>query len=79
MGFHMNFYRISMELTEFLNYDAFLKIVFIFAYSADPEEMLHYAAFHLGFHCLPKYLFTGIQNEKGPVAQLVASLIAQGS
>ena len=23
------------------------------------------AAFHLGPHCLPKYLFTGIQNEKG--------------
>ena len=23
-----------------------------------------YAAFHLGLHCLPKYLFTGIQNKK---------------
>ena len=21
--------------------------------------------FHLSLHCLPKYLFTGIQNEKG--------------
>ena len=35
------------------------------ANSADPDEMLPYAAFHLGFHCLPKYLSTGIQIEKG--------------
>ena len=43
-----------------------LKIVFIFiANSADSDEMLPYAAFHLGLHCLPKYLFTDIQNEKG--------------
>ena len=33
--------------------------------SADPDEMLHHAAFHLGLHCLQKYLFTSIQNEKG--------------
>ena len=33
--------------------------------SADPDEMCPYAAFHLGLHCLPKYLFTSIQNEKG--------------
>ena len=26
--------------------------------SADPDEMPPYAAFHLGLHCLPKYLFT---------------------
>ena len=24
--------------------------------SADPDEMLLYAALHLGLHCLPKYL-----------------------
>ena len=35
----------------------FLKIGFIKANSADPDEMLPYAAFHLEFHCLPKYLF----------------------
>ena len=29
------------------------------------HEMLHYEAFHLGLHCLPKYLFAGIQNENG--------------
>ena len=37
---------------------------FISANSADPDEMPPYAAFHLGLHCLSKYLFTGIQNEK---------------
>ena len=30
-----------------------LKIVFIFANSADPDEMPYYAAFHLGLHYLP--------------------------
>ena len=34
-----------------------LKICFIFANSVDPDEMPHYAAFHLGLHCLPKYTF----------------------
>ena len=46
-----------------------LKLAFIFAHSADPDknpdEMPSYATFHLGLHCLPKYLFTGIQNEIG--------------
>ena len=54
-----------------------LKIAFILANSEDPDEMLPYAnsedldemppyaAFHLGLHCLPKYMFTSIQNEKG--------------
>ena len=28
---------------------------FVLANSADPDEMLQYAAFHLGLHCLPKY------------------------
>ena len=33
-----------------------LKIVFILANSADPDEMPPYSAFHLGLHFLPKYL-----------------------
>ena len=33
-----------------------LKIDFILANSADPDEMSPYAAFHLGLHGLPKYL-----------------------
>ena len=39
-----------------------LTINFVLANSADPDEMPHYAAFHLGLHCLPKYPFTGPQR-----------------
>ena len=42
-----------------------LEIFCIFANSPDPDEMLPYAALYLGLYCLPKYLFTGFQNEKG--------------
>ena len=31
----------------------FLKIYFVVANSADPDEMPHHAAFHLGLHCFP--------------------------
>ena len=34
-----------------------LKIFIVSANSADPVEMLYYAAFHLGLHCLPKHPF----------------------
>ena len=34
-----------------------LKIELFLAKSVDLGEMLHYALFHLCFHCLPKYLF----------------------
>ena len=34
-----------------------LKIDFALANSVNPDEMPHYAAFNLGFHCLPKYPF----------------------
>ena len=41
------------------NYDVFLslKFVLILANCADPDEMQHYAAFHLGLHCLQNYPF----------------------
>ena len=39
-----------------------LKIVFILANSENPDKMPTYVTFHLGIHCLPKYLFTCIQN-----------------
>ena len=42
-----------------------LKIVFILANSAVPDEMLHHAAFHLGLLCLPKYAFRSHQYAKG--------------
>ena len=34
-----------------------LKIVFVLANSANPDEMPHNAAFHLGLHCSRKYQF----------------------
>ena len=39
-----------------------LKIVFTFTNSVDPDEMLYYVAFHLGLHCLQKYLLRGFLN-----------------
>ena len=30
-----------------------LQTNFVLSNSADPDEILHYAAFHLGLHCLP--------------------------
>ena len=39
---------------------------FIIENSADTDEIMpHYAEFHLDLHCLQKYMYTGIQNEKG--------------
>ena len=51
----------------FLYYDVFmsLKVVLTLANSVNPDEMQHYAAFHLGLHCLPKYLFRSFQYSKG--------------
>ena len=40
-------------------------VVFISATSADPDEMPHNVAFHLGLHCLPKFSFRGFQYTKG--------------
>ena len=72
MGYPINIYAVSMELSILYfkwlavkNPKWSLKIVFILANSVDPDEMLPYGAFHLGLHCCPKYLFTGIQNENG--------------
>ena len=45
-----------------------LKIVFIRANSAGPDEMPQNAAFHLGLHFLPKYPFSGFQHAKGKLA-----------
>ena len=51
----------------FLNYDVNLSltVVLILANSVDPDEMQHYAAFHLVLHCLPKYPFRGFLYTKG--------------
>ena len=40
-------------------------IFFTFTNSVDPDEMQHFAAFHLSLHYLQKYLFRGFPNIKG--------------
>ena len=32
--------------------------------SVDTDEMQHYAAFHLGFYCLPKYPLNGFRIQR---------------
>ena len=39
-----------------------LKIFLTFTNSVDPDATQHYAAFHLGLHCLQKYFFKKAQN-----------------
>ena len=39
--------------------------MFVFANSVDTDEMAHYAASHLGLHCVPKYSFRNHWNTKG--------------
>ena len=43
------------------------RFVLIFANSADPDEMHHYAEFHLGLHCLKKYPLSGFQYTEGSI------------
>ena len=49
------------------------KIHFVSANSADPDEIMHYAAFHLGLHCLPKYMFRGF----GPLRVNIVAVMLQ--
>ena len=44
-----------------------LRINFVLANSADPDEMQLYAAFHLGLHCLLNYPFWGGWSSRGLV------------
>ena len=41
-----------------------LEIVITFTNSVDPDEMQHYAAFHMGHYCFRKYSFRGLQYTK---------------
>ena len=41
-----------------------LKVNLILANSADPDEMQHHAAFHLGLQCLPQCPVRGFQYTK---------------
>ena len=43
---------VYIEGSQVMHSKKILKIVSAIANSVDPDEMLHYAAFHLGLHCL---------------------------
>ena len=62
------FYNLRGHRTNYLNIFLFLKNGLILTNSADSDAMSLYAAFHLGLQCLPQYLYTGIQSEKGLIA-----------
>ena len=49
-----------------LIYEVFLslKVILVLTNSTYPDEMQHYAAFHPGIHCLPKYTLNGFQYTK---------------
>ena len=78
MDYAIHINTINMELSILYSKGLLVKIsikwcisvpedLFILANSENHDEMSAYAAFHLGVHCLPKYPFTGFQNEKGYV------------
>ena len=50
------------EVTQVINSEQIvflsLKIIFVLANSVDPDEIPYCVAFHLGPHCLPKYIFS---------------------
>ena len=71
--------KISIKWCISVSEDSFFIFVYIFANSADPDEVPPYEAFHLGLYCLPiypkyvpvyngvpvnQYLFASIQNKK---------------
>ena len=53
-----------------------LKIDSILINSTDHDEMPPYAAFHLGLNCLPKYMLTGMRNEKDKHIDLCFSFVS---
>ena len=62
MDYPIHVAKISMKLS--ILYFRGHKSKFLLPNRADPDEMLPYAASHLGLHCLPKFLITDIQDEK---------------
>ena len=75
IGLPIVFFNVP-QVRIFLNYDIFLslKIVLILANSVDTDEMQHYAAFHLGLHCLPKYQLGVSSIQRDKVLKLLSEL-----
>ena len=61
IGLSMMYFKGSQVVIP--NYYVFpsVGIFLTFTNSVDPDKMPHFAAFHLGLHCLSKYLFSGFQ------------------
>ena len=59
----MHFFLVTLRVKKDIVFLS-LKIVSVITNSADPDEMLHYAAFHLGLHYLSKYCLgvSGLQR-----------------
>ena len=66
LGMGLSIVYIKGSQVEFSNVCVFrsLKVVIILANRVDPDEIQHYAAFHLGLHCLPKKTLRGCQYRK---------------
>ena len=62
MGLPISYGKGSQEEVSEFSCISFPDVVLILPNSADPDEMQHYAAFHLNLHCLPKYGVTTIQR-----------------
>ena len=57
-----------------------MKIVFILANSADPDEIPPYASFHQSLYCLPNLLLVACcQNENKLISEVKGSGGYQGS
>ena len=65
MGLSIIYFKGSQVIISQILCISVIDVVLILANSEDPDEMQHYAAFHLGLHCLPKYPFRGFQYAKG--------------
>ena len=49
----------TYQVSFFLSTSCLSEDLFIFTNSVDPGEIKHYAAYHLGLHCLQKFLYRG--------------------
>ena len=62
---HIDTIIMGLPIVYSKTYDVFLslKVVLIWVKSANPDEMHHNAAFHLGLLSLPKYpVYKGLKN-----------------
>ena len=71
--FIVNIFRVTGYTLKNCSVCLSLKISFVLANRTEPGGMPHYAAFHLDFHCFPKYPFRkGLISYFGRVRHFVA-------